>query len=317
MGKKASLIAKVAVTIIALSLLFHFADFETLAARASDLPWQFWTAAMLLAAGQVLITSVRWWTILRSRMGPLPFFRLFEIHLIGLLANSFLLNGVGTTVVRAGLVYRLNVPLTTGAASVVADKLAAIAGVALLVLITAPFISAAAIPVLVKAVPWATAALLTVALCIAVVMSIPAGAEIKSKILRVLNEIWSDARHMARDHTMVAKALLLTIAGQAFLFLAACVIGRGIGIELPLWKMLLVLPTVSFFASIPISIGGWGVREGAMVFGLSLLGVGYETALTLSILLGLTSIAAILPAAALCVLHRNRALLVTTPDEIG
>lgn len=37
---------------------------------------------------------------------------------------------------------------------------------------------------------------------------------------------------------------------------------------------------------IPISIAGWGVREGAMVVGLGLVGVSSSTALSVSLLFG-------------------------------
>jgi hypothetical protein len=47
-----------------------------------------------------------------------------------------------------------------------------------------------------------------------------------------------------------------------------------------------LIPLLMLFAALPISIAGWGVREGVMVAALSLLGVQAEKAVVLSVLIG-------------------------------
>ena len=54
------------------------------------------------------------------------------------------------------------------------------------------------------------------------------------------------------------------------------------------WQgILLIVPVVTLFTLIPISIAGWGVRESVMIIGLGYLNVPPEEALALSILYGL------------------------------
>jgi hypothetical protein len=48
---------------------------------------------------------------------------------------------------------------------------------------------------------------------------------------------------------------------------------------------------------LPISVGGWGVREGAMVVALHGLGIPAEEALLPSVLFGLCAVIATLPGA--------------------
>jgi hypothetical protein len=52
---------------------------------------------------------------------------------------------------------------------------------------------------------------------------------------------------------------------------------------------------VTLLTAAPISIAGWGVREGIMVVGLGYLGVIPEQALVLSILYGVLMLASSLP----------------------
>ncbi|MBV2181860.1 MAG: flippase-like domain-containing protein [Castellaniella sp.] len=63
---------------------------------------------------------------------------------------------------------------------------------------------------------------------------------------------------------------------------------------------------VSFGASIPLSFGGWGLREIAAVYVLGLAGIQADAALSASILCGLLSTAGVLLLAAVAVIWRRR-----------
>ncbi|PNQ96029.1 hypothetical protein C1S70_25715 [Azospirillum argentinense] len=50
-----------------------------------------------------------------------------------------------------------------------------------------------------------------------------------------------------------------------------------------------------FAAALPISLNGWGVREGAFVAGFALYGLGATDALALSLMIGLSVTLSSLP----------------------
>ena len=54
--------------------------------------------------------------------------------------------------------------------------------------------------------------------------------------------------------------------------------------------LLFLLPLISTLSSIPLSIGGWGIREGAFVYGLGLLSVPNEQAFLVSVQVGVLSL---------------------------
>jgi len=64
---------------------------------------------------------------------------------------------------------------------------------------------------------------------------------------------------------------------------------------------------VLLISMLPISIGGWGVREGAMVLALRGFGIPTEEALLPSILFGLCAVTATLPGATFWILARRPA----------
>jgi hypothetical protein len=53
---------------------------------------------------------------------------------------------------------------------------------------------------------------------------------------------------------------------------------------------LLIAPAAMLIAAIPISIGGWGLREGALVAGFALVGADAENILAASICYGLSGL---------------------------
>lgn len=81
--------------------------------------------------------------------------------------------------------------------------------------------------------------------------------------------------------------------------------GAALAIELPLAVWLTIAPLVLVSMLIPISIGGWGLREGAAAALFPLVGVDAALGLAIAILYGLTSLAGALPGLVF-VLRRKR-----------
>jgi len=84
---------------------------------------------------------------------------------------------------------------------------------------------------------------------------------------------------------------LLAVIVQALTASIMFVFAYAMGIPLTLMDCLLVTPPVVLLSAVPISIAGWGVREGVMVASLSMIGVTSENALAISVLLGFTMLA--------------------------
>jgi len=72
---------------------------------------------------------------------------------------------------------------------------------------------------------------------------------------------------------------------------AACyALSVGLRAQLSVLDAFVLIPPVILLTAVPISISGWGVREGAMVACLGLAGVPSEEALSISLLLGAVSV---------------------------
>jgi uncharacterized membrane protein YbhN (UPF0104 family) len=82
------------------------------------------------------------------------------------------------------------------------------------------------------------------------------------------------------------KSLLVAVAVHVALSYVVWLLANGLGLHLPLLTVLVLVPLVLMISMIPVSVAGWGVREGAMVVAFGLLGVPPARAFALSVLFG-------------------------------
>jgi hypothetical protein len=72
-------------------------------------------------------------------------------------------------------------------------------------------------------------------------------------------------------------------------------IARSLGMELDFQLFLVAMPPVFLLTFIPVSLAGWGIREGAMVGIFLLVGADKDHILAVSIVYGLILIVSSLP----------------------
>jgi uncharacterized membrane protein YbhN (UPF0104 family) len=77
--------------------------------------------------------------------------------------------------------------------------------------------------------------------------------------------------------------------------LAFFAVGRALGLRYDLVTYLAIVPPALVLTVIPISIAGWGVREGVLVSLFSLIGADRTVVLMMSLIYGMLLILASLP----------------------
>ncbi len=115
--------------------------------------------------------------------------------------------------------------------------------------------------------------------------------------LSALAELTSDARRLVANpgRTLIITAIAVFVHGLSAS--TVYVLARGFLIDVTWLECLLLVPTVILVMVLPISIAGWGLREGAMVSAFALVGVSVEDALVLSLGFGFATVVVGLPGA--------------------
>lgn len=234
---------------------------------------------------QYILASGRWWTILRRLETPVAAKQALATFGLGSLANLVLVTSVAGLSVRAFLLVRLGVRASAAAASLLAERMAAMTGLILSVAIGSIFAFSLLSPYLAKfETSWSM-----VMLGVAGLLGLVAGVLVFRRYdwaRRFAGQVRNIFGSASTTAFLIALSLCIVVAG----FAAVAVLAKGMDISLNPIVLVAILPFVAFVSALPISIGGWGVREGSMVAGLGLMGVQAEEAVALSIAYGLAGL---------------------------
>ncbi len=80
-------------------------------------------------------------------------------------------------------------------------------------------------------------------------------------------------------------SFIFTMVMQALFFISYNFISLALGLELRFYVFIFIIPFVSLVSSVPITIGGIGIRENALVFAITSFGVALGQATLFSIIL--------------------------------
>ncbi len=104
--------------------------------------------------------------------------------------------------------------------------------------------------------------------------------KIREKLVR-----FYEAIHSFRSRKVMASALLISLIFHLTTSVNVLVVSLGLGLDVRVIDVFLVVPLILLVSMIPVSIAAWGVWEGAFVYFLGLVGVSAPEALSLALIL--------------------------------
>lgn len=283
---------RVAVTIAILAVVAAQIDWALIEERLRDgHPLDFAIAVGLLVVA-LAIGAWRWNLLLRHAgisIGAGPMLRAYAVSTF---SATFLPTTAGGDVARALLVARRGPALTRAAVTVLVDRAAGLGG-----LLALAWIAFALNP---AAVPDGSrtflllVSLLLVAIAVGVAAAVLRGAAVvrrfvPRRMLATARETWIVLRGYIRSPALLAEVTFASVVFQVLVALQVVVLARAIEVDLPFATAAVALTLVTIVILVPISIGGFGVREGSYVV---LLG-GASVSATDATLISVLSIAAL------------------------
>lgn len=254
-------------------------------------------AALLLSSTAVGLAALRWFVVLRVLGTQARALDVLRLTYVGVFFNQLLPSSIGGDVVRVWQLSAAGEKLATAVLSVLLDRVLALVALALMMVGGMPWLFGvvASPSVRLSLVGAAIAIFCGLALLLAMRDVLVIVRRVLPWLANALAELSESARALFLKPGSGAAGLLLSLLIHAVLCAIVFTLAQGLGYELGATTTLFLVPPVIFASVIPISIGGWGVREGAMVVALGFAGLPAEASLAISILLGLTLAAASLP----------------------
>ena len=107
-----------------------------------------------------------------------------------------------------------------------------------------------------------------------------------------------------RNGFRTLAVVVLSIMVHLMTVIIAWLCAQALVLPIHLGDCLILVPPVMLLMVVPVSIAGWGVREGAMVMGFAMVGTEAADALALSVAFGLANVVASLPGGMIWLFHR-------------
>lgn len=257
----------------ALALIFWFLPKEAILEGFTRLSWPLFFSVLAIFLICHLATASKWW-LLMDRAIPLP--AALRAHFAGLAANLCLPGAAGGDAVRAGLAH---VTLRDGpkvAAAAVGDRMVDLVGLACLTLWGLVMLGGhGANRVLAFAVSG-----IVFAIAVAGLFLFPAiaravwgrwpGLPAKGLALRVADAFAA----LGRRPVLLMFTLVLSAAIQSVLIWLSVMLAEPVGVHVPIAAWFFAWPLAKIIATLPISLGGLGVRESSLAALLVPFGAG-------------------------------------------
>jgi uncharacterized membrane protein YbhN (UPF0104 family) len=260
-------------------------------------------AALGIGALTTVFSAWRWCLVARGLGIRLSLGGAVADYYRALFLNAALPGGVVGDVHRAVRHGRNVGDVGRGVRAVVLERSA---GQVVLVTVGVTVLLAYPTPLLARAgaLPLAAAAVLGLGLVVALVVGLrrrrAGGPAADSRLLRAVRAVRADLRMMFHRGTWpgVLLASAVVLAGHLATFVVAA---RAVGATAPLTRLVPLALLALLAMTLPLSVGGWGPREGVTAWAFGAVGLSAAQGLTVAIVYGLFAFVAALPGLAVLV----------------
>jgi glycosyltransferase 2 family protein len=280
-----SIPVRAAVTLGLLGLIATRIDWAQFADRLEHGHWGLFAAAVAVIAVAIVVAGLRWLLFLRAARVSAGAFRAVRAYEIGMFANNFLPTGFGGDVARGWIVGRPTGSVPRAVGTVVVDRLTALG-----CLVALGWLTVAVQPRTVPDSLLALFAIVTVAGGIAtaiLVVSVRLLGAAGSREPRwgwLRGEAWDAVRLSVRKPSVMSSTTAVGMVYQSGIVFATWLLARAIDVDLSFSVLAVVTPLVLIATLVPVSIGGFGLREATYAALLSKVGVSAADATLLSLL---------------------------------
>jgi uncharacterized protein (TIRG00374 family) len=308
--KKIALVAlKILVTIFLFYFLIKKIDVFQVINTIKNISFKWAFVAISLMLLQILLAGLRWYWVSAMLNANIKLKKALSFMFIGQFFGQLLPSSIGGDGMRLFMTHKEGIPLGRASSSILCDR-----GLGLMINIILPVLAYFILPIywdpgFVKLMHGLN---VFASIAIGALLFLYFGQDFIIRILkkihlirRVANLI-HDMHKVVFTHSHTPRLYAISASVQILSVFIFYSIGRGLHIHLPIESLFIIIPSVMLITVIPLTIAGWGIRESAMVIGLSFIGVSQIQSFAISFTFGLLLIAATLPGFILWIIYKHK-----------
>ncbi len=305
-------LVKIIISTALIVWLLHRIGIQTIVRQLATADPMFILAGVLTFAVSNIIGSIQWFLILRARDVKLSVWQAISYYHVGLFFNNFLIGYVGGDAFRIYDVNRSSGDFTSAMSTVILDRFVGFFSLTSLAMIVSlftirDFTSLSAIYII-GAVLFAWILALVILFNERVAMGL--GRFFRPFFPKFVREKSSAVYYALNEFRGFKRSLrnvfILSFTVQALRILVHYWAALSVGVSTSVWMFFVFVPIIALMASLPISVGGIGVREQSGVTLFSSLGIAAPQVVAFEFLAYLIGIIATLPGGFLFAFRRER-----------
>jgi uncharacterized protein (TIRG00374 family) len=289
----AKTIIKLAVTVLIFILIFREVNVKHVGAALRSVNLTLVLIALMVQLLSTIVASYRWFLIMKA----LQFGQNFSFYLRSYFKGTFFNQGLPTTIggdaLRVLDAAKLGFKKRESFYGVFIDRIVGLLGLLLLNLLANglnPDLLDKKFFYLINGI---------VVTCIVGILSVMAIKKItvleKYPVGKLFFDLSTRLNTVYRRANDAAVQISLSVVIHFLSIVSIFALGKSVGLQYDLLTYLVIMPPVFLLTLIPISLAGWGVREGAMLGLFLLIGANKTLILTVSLMYGFIVLVTSLP----------------------
>lgn len=284
---------KYVVSIFILIIILLQMDFVVLQKQWQSIDsWSFGLALLAILC-QIFFLNMRWHSFLLISNNKISFKTSSFINIAGYFANVLFITSVGGIIAKSSLAVRHGLSITQAIFTTFLDRFMTLAALIVFSVFGLQFLGHVLDQKLLSILSLAIISVIAVIVLSLLVLrsgmfkGFILSSQKRSRFIVLLR------MHM-ENYPLMFKTVCYSLIAQGCFILSVYILFLGIDADMHIQTLefLALLPVLALISALPISFGGWGGREGAFIYGLSLVGFSMESAFLLSVQVGVVTLIA-------------------------
>lgn len=306
LSRRPLLVVQICVAVTLLVLLWHWADGPQAMAKLAGADPRWLAAALAALTLQTILSAIRW-RLTAAQFGiSLPLREALREYYLSQVVNQSLPGGMVGDAARA-VRARGQAGLLAAGQSVVFERLAG--QIALFLAMSVAFLATVAAP---GGFSWPSWLLAPVAALVLGGLALPlvlaAAARLPGRAGAGVRAGWRAFGTAIAAPRVLPWQALLSVGTTACNLAAFACCAMAVGADLSLVAIVAIVPLILFTMLIPISVAGWGLREGTAAALFPVAGASATQGLAASIAFGLVFLVTVLPGVPFALISRRAGL---------
>ena len=296
------LLLKLIVSTMLVFWLLKRIGLDKIMAQLRDVDYLWFCGALVLFSASLVLGSYQWWLLLRAEGIAIPWKKALSFYYVGLFFNNFLISSMGGDVFRMLDLRKYSGKSAVSRSTVFLDRF-----IGLFILSSGAM---AALPwlLLTRDIPHQllyVGYLLFICWLVLIFFFFskrfarPLGWIIRrympDKIHARAREIYRQIHGFGRKPRLLLKVLSIAVVVQLARIFMHYLVARSVGVDVHPFYFIIFIPIIAIAASLPVSLGGIGLRENTGVKLFQLAGVAVQTSAAFEFLAYVVAIITALP----------------------